>query len=161
MSTLTGTLPRSRRGPGVALAVGAGLAVASLIGVVLDQVLGLSIARHALALYAPIGFDSGEAIPLFVYLYAVGGTALVLWFVLIWGIWRRKRGARIVATVMVAALAAIALPTLVTEEFEGIVYPTFWGIAGFVPVVAGLVGVIWLWTLPAAHPRSAPTSAAS
>lgn len=159
MSTPTGP-PRSRRGPGIALAIGAGLTAATLIAVAVDQVLGLSIARHALALYAPIGFDSGGAIPLFIYLYAVGGTALVFWVVILWGVWRRRRGARIVASLLVAAIGAIAMPTLLVEEFGGSVYPTFWGVAGIVPVFAGLVGVIWLWMLPATR-RNPPRIAAA
>ena len=120
------------------------IALIALIALILDQMNGYTLARHVEALYAPHDLDPDPNV-LFGYLYAVGAIGILLWLATIWGIIQRKRGARVVATIVFVLGTSVALFNVFVSEYGMQIFPTVWGILGLVPSVAALVAVIVLW----------------
>lgn len=144
MTTLGNVKRRDRRGAVTTMGIGLLLTVIALIALIIDQVNGDTLARHVEALYAPHDLDPDPNV-LFGYLYVVGVIGILLWLATIWGIIQRKRGARVVATIVFVLGTSVALFNVFVSEYGMQIFPTLWGVVGLLPSVAGLVAVIVLW----------------
>ena len=145
MSTINKAKLRNLRRAIVAMGLGLLLTVVELIASVIDQTTVHSIAHHLSALYAPYGLHP-DPNGFIYYLYATAAIGILLWLAAIWLVSRRKRGARVVATTVFVLATGLALLNLSVSEYGTRIFPTFWGVLGLLPCVAGLVALILLWT---------------
>lgn len=106
------------------------------------------LAKHVRSVYAgyldPARIDEAVSAVL-TYLFLVPGLGVVVWLVVIWAVRRRKRGARVGATLVLFVAAGLALTNLLAEEYGRNLLPAVFGVAGLVPCVAGAVAVTLLW----------------
>ena len=144
MTTLSIVKQRDRRGAVTAMGIGLLITVIVSIALIIDQLNGQTLVRHVQVLYAPHDLNPDPNI-LFGYLYVVGVIGILLWLATIWGIIQRKRGARVVATIVFVLGSSVALFNVFVSEYGMQIFPTLWGVLGLLPSVAGLVAVIVLW----------------
>ena len=134
-----------RRAAVAAMGIGLLLTVITLIALIIDQASLYSIADHVDALYSPFDLHPDPNV-LFGYLYVTGAIGIVAWLLTIRGVRQRRRGVRVIASIVFMLATGIALLGLFASEYGTPIFPTVWGILGLLPCIAGLVAVILLWT---------------
>jgi hypothetical protein len=131
-------------------------AVGALYGAVALELLGAAVpivdlgtrgavAAHLQALYSPYGVSAPDASVVVIYLVAVGVVGALVWLATIRMLRRRWRWARLFATVALLCALAIAGADLTVSEYGLPILPTWLGLVGLLPSLAGLVAVVLLW----------------
>ena len=133
------------RGAGLALSIGLALSLASIAGLLVDQMSVHSLSDHVRAQYSPYG-EVPDPNVLFVYLYMTAGLGVVAWLIALRGARRRKPWVPWLAGMTFVVGATLAVFNLVITEHGTQIFPVLWSLLGLLPSVAGLIGVILLWT---------------
>lgn len=104
-----------------------------------------ALAAHLQALYAPYGVPAPDASVVVAYLVAVGVVGALGWLVTLWAVRRGWRWAPLLATVVLLVALAVTGADLAVSEYGQPILPTWLGLVGLLPCVAGLVAVVLLW----------------
>jgi hypothetical protein len=135
----------SSRGVVGALYAAVGLELLGAAVPVVDLDARGTIAAHLQALYSPYGVPAPDASLVVVYLVAVGVVGALLWLAAIRALRRGWRWARLFSTAVLLGALAVAGADLTVSEYGQPILPTWLGLVGLLPCVAGLVAVILLW----------------
>ena len=112
---------------------------------IVDLVTRGALGAHLQALYSPYGVPAPDALVVVAYLVAVGVVGALVWLATIWVVRRSQRWARVLATVALLGALAMAGADLTVSEYGQPILPTWLGLVGLLPCVAGLVAVVLLW----------------
>jgi hypothetical protein len=131
-----------------ALFAGLALTVLATIAPLVDLLTADSIGDHVRAAYPGWSADlvSKDRNAITVYLVAVGVLGLAGWLWSIVAVAHGNRRVRGLSTTLFALGATIQLTTLsIGGESYTTIVPTFHGVLGLLPSLAGLVAVVGLW----------------
>lgn len=152
MTVLIDRQQNAWRGATLALSIGLALSLASIAGLLVDQMSVHSLADHVSAQYSPFGKVPDPDV-LFAYLYITAGLGVVVWMIALRGARRRKRWVPWLAGMTFVVGAALAVFNLVITEHGTQVFPVLWSVLGLLPSVAGLIAVSLLWTRTGSRAR--------
>ena len=142
----------SWRGATLAISIGLVLSVASIVGLLVDQMSVGNLADHVTAQYSPYG-EVPDSIVLFAYLYTTAGPGVVTWLIALRGARRRKPWVPLLAGMTFVVGAVLVVFNLVITEHGTQIFPVLWSVLGLLPSVAGLIAVILLWTRTGSRKR--------
>jgi cytochrome bd-type quinol oxidase subunit 2 len=131
-----------------ALCIGLVLTVAALIVPFVDHATSNVLADHIRAGYPDMSQAAVQtAVTVYLVLLSIVGVlGIACWVWTIWATRRRKRWARIVATVLFVLGTCISLADLLVQDTSGDTgLPALLGWVGMLPCVPGLVAVALLW----------------
>jgi hypothetical protein len=133
-------LAYGRRTLGTAAALSAVPAVAAAI----DQQSARTLHSHAVNMYSAhdVPVDPGL---LYLIVYAVAGSLVVLWLTAAVTAWVSRRVASGVGALLVLANGATALAMLFATEYGSVVFPMQWGVLIALPAIAGALAVTLLF----------------
>jgi len=140
------------QGATLALSIGLALSLASIAGLLVDQMSVHSLADHVSAQYSPYG-NVPDPNVLFTYLYMTSGVGVVAWMIAIRGARRQKPWIPLLAGMAFVVGAVLAVFNLVVTEHGTQIFPVLWSILGLLPSIAGLVAVSLLWTRTGSRAR--------
>ena len=112
---------------------------------VVDVMTGGALAAHLQALYGPYGVPAPDASVVVAYLVTVGIVGALMWLLTIRAVRREWRGARLFATAVLLGALTVAAADLTVSEYGRPILPTWLGLVGLLPCVAGLVAAVLLW----------------
>lgn len=134
----------SRRRAVVAMYTGLALTVAAMLALVVDLASTGVLAQHLHEVYE--GYVASPPVAgVAAYLFTLGALGVLGWLWMVWAVRRRKRWARLAATVLFLLASAVALTNLTVTEYDQTILPIQVGVAGLLPCVAGLAAVVLLW----------------
>ena len=138
-------LPQSARRAVLAMYTGLALTVVAMLALVFDLASSGVLAEHLDEVYEGYASPPDKA-AVAAYLFTLGALGVVGWLWTVWALRRRKRWARLVATVLFLIASIVAVADLTVTEYGQTILPIRVGLAGLLPCIAGLVAVVLLWS---------------